>query len=64
MSTSEQFDTLIGQSFTNGEVDQMEQDATDAYVAYEVERIESRVKAAGVARQVMSRRRFRFGESR
>lgn len=53
-----QFDALISATLTNGEVDAMEQDATDAFVAYQVERIQQRVKAAGVAHQVQSRKRF------
>lgn len=50
-----QFDALISASLTNGEVDQMEQDATDAHVAYQVERIQQWVKAVGESRK-------RFGE--
>ena len=46
MAMSE-FGQLVFWHFTNGEVDQMEQDATDGYVADNVERLVTIVKVTG-----------------
>lgn len=55
---SDTFDAIIAAEWTPESENAAQLRAEQAHVDYQVARITDRVKAAGVARQVMQRRRF------